>query len=251
MKRSRTSVVMCAWMTVLVGIAGCGPKQTNDQPRARNSNQNAAGTGDSDGMRPPPGRQDGIQIKGLMGTIDANAVDKAFTAKRRAVAACRRQHIGNLSYVGGDVQLFFKIGMDGVPISVVLEKSELGHHEMEACIVGVAKSLKFVKPKGGVAEVRYTMTLANNGTDAKAWDADKAKKTLKGKRGALRACRKAGKPAKFTLTFYVLPGGKVKTVGVASLEDLPAGFAACVAKVVTAQTYEDPLGTVARATYAY
>ncbi|MFH2011017.1 MAG: AgmX/PglI C-terminal domain-containing protein [bacterium] len=251
MKSSRTSVVLCLWMIPLFVIAGCGPKQTNNQPRARTGNQNADGAGDADGMRPPPRPQDDIQVQGLMGTIDANAVDKAFTAKRRAVSACRRQHIGNLSYVGGDVQLFFKIGMDGVPTSVVLEKSQLGHHEMEACILGVAKGLKFVKPKGGVAEVRYTMTLANNGTDPKDWAAGKANKTLRKKRGALRACRTGRKPAKFEVTFYVLPGGTVKTVGVASSEALPAGFAACVAKVVTALTFEDPLGAVARATYAF
>jgi hypothetical protein len=43
----------------------------------------------------------------------------------------------------------------------------------------------------------------------------------------------------------------VKSVGVTSSEPLPAGFAACVAKVVVAQTFADPLGSVARATYTY
>ena len=188
---------------------------------------------------------------GSKGTIDAAAVEKALGKKTRAVEACRRQHIGSFSYVGGDITFFFEIGMDGVPTKVFIEKSQLGHWQMEACILGVAKSLKFVKPKGGKAEVRYSMALADNGTKASDWDEDKAKPTLKKKRRALRACRKGGKPKSFTLTFYVLPGGSVKTVGVASSVALPAGFAACVSKVVTAQTFADPLGSVARATYTY
>ncbi len=230
---------------------GCGPREETNKPR-RSSGNATAGTNSTGGSEdPPPRRRSDIHISGLKGTIDAAAVEKALNKKTRDVAACRRKHIGSLSYVGGDITFFFEIGMDGVPTKVLVEKSQLGHWQMEACILAVAKTLKFVKPEGGKAEVRYTMALANNGTDAKDWDEDKAKSTLKKKRRALRACRKGGKPKKFTVTFYVLPGGSVKTAGVASPEDLPAGFAACVAKVVLAQTYDDPLGTVARATYTY
>lgn len=231
-------------------LSGCGPKEETQTPRRRNSNA-TAGNPDNNNTEPPPRRRDDIQISGLKGTIDAAAVEKALGKKTRAVEACRRQHIGSFSYVGGDITFFFEIGMDGVPTKVFIEKSQLGHWQMEACILGVAKSLKFVKPKGGKAEVRYSMALADNGTKASDWDEDKAKPTLKKKRRALRACRKGGKPKSFTLTFYVLPGGSVKTVGVASSVALPAGFAACVSKVVTAQTFADPLGSVARATYTY
>jgi hypothetical protein len=244
--------VICVSMVVAVLLSGgCGPKEETNKPRRSNGNAGGA-TGDNDNTdAPPPRRGDGIAISGLKGTIDAAAVEKALGKKTRSIAACRRKHIGSLSYVGGDVTLFFVIGMDGVPTKVVLEKSQLGHWEMEACILGVAKGLKFVKPEGGKADVRYTMSLANNGTDAKNWDADKAKRTLQKKRRALRACRKGGRPKSFTLTFYVLPGGSVKSVGVVSASALPAGFAECVAKVVVAQTFPDPLGSVARATYEY
>jgi len=243
-----------AVFTVSVAVAalvavGCGPKEETQKPRPRNND--TAGGQDNSNTEAPPRRRDDIVIAGLKGTIDAAAVEKALNQKIRAVTACRRQHIGAFSYVGGDVTFFFEIGMDGVPTKVFLEKSQLGHWQMEACILGVAQGLKFVKPKGGKAEVRYSMALANNGTDATDWDADKAKPTLKKKRGALRACRRGGQPKDFTLTFYVLPGGSVKTVGVASSGALPAGFAACVARVVKAQTFADPLGSVARATYTY
>ncbi len=244
-------VICIAVVVVGLGVGGCGPKEETHKPRRTNGDV-GAGTNDSNTTDSlPPRRPDGIAITGLKGTIDAAAVEKALGKKTRDMAACRRNHIGSMSYVGGDVTLFFVIGMDGVPTKVVLEKSQLGHWEMEACILGVARSLKFVKPEGGKADVRYTMSLANNGTDAKNWDADKAKRTLKKKRSALRACRKGGQPKHFTLTFYVLPGGSVKSVGVASGALLPAGFAECVAKVVVGQTFPDPLGSVARATYDY
>jgi hypothetical protein len=241
-------VIVVFVLAAAVLASGCGPKEETKRPRRRADDGQAQ---DNANDAAPPRRPDDIQISGLKGTIDANAVEKALGRKTRDVAACRSKHIGALGYVGGEVTFFFEIGMDGVPTKVVLEKSQLGHWQMEACILDVARSLKFVRPKGGKAEVRYSMALANNGTDAKDWDADKAKPTLGRKRRALRACRRGGKPGSFTLTFYVLPGGSVKTVGVASTEPLPAGFAACVAKVVLAQTFEDPLGAVARATYTY
>jgi hypothetical protein len=186
-----------------------------------------------------------------MGTIDAAAVEKAFEAKMDEVRACRRQHLGGLSWVGGVVQFFFKIGTDGVPTRVVLERSELGHHPLEACLLKVAKSLKFSKPKGGHAEVRYSMELANEGTDSKVWDAAKVKRVMRKKGAAIRACRKGGKPSTFIVTFHVLPQGQVKNAGVTSTEDLPPGFAACVAKVIKSTTWPDPLGAVARVSYEF
>jgi len=249
--RVPSCVIAVSLVVAALVAGGCGPKEETHKPRS--GNDSAAGTNGGGGAEVPPPRRpgDGIQISGIKGTIDARAVERALGKKTRAVEACRNKHIGSLSYVGGEITFFFEIGMDGVPTKVFVEKSQLGHWQMEACILGVAKSLRFVKPKGGKAEVRYTMALANNGTDAKDWDADKAKPTLRKKRGALRACRKGGQPKGFTLTFYVLPGGSVKTVGVTSSKPLPAGFAACVAKVVRALTFDDPLGSVARATYEY
>lgn len=244
-------VILVFLVAAALVVGSCGPKEETHQPRRHNQNATAGANANNNTEAPPPRRRDGIEISGLKGTIDARAVEKALNKKIRDVTACRRKHIGSLSYVGGDVTLFFVIGMDGVPTKVVVEKSQLGHWQMEACILGVAKSLKFVKPEGGKAEVRYTMALANNGANAKDWDVDKAKPTLRKKRKALRACRKGGLPKSFTVTFYVLPGGSVKTVGVTSSGSLPAGFAACVAKVVQAQTFDDPLGSVARATYTY
>lgn len=239
----RTAPLTMVAVTML--LTACGPKQNTNRARPVGNDNVAARPTDD---RPPPRRSDDVQISGLMGTIDAAAVEKAFESKINQVRACRRDHLGGLSYVGGKVQFFFKIGVDGVPTKVVLEKSEVGHYPLEACIIKIAKSLTFVKPKGGTAEVRYAFELAAEGTEAKSWEASKVARTMRGKKRAIRACRVGGKPGSFSVTFYVLPQGKAKTAGVASSEDLPAGFAACVAKVVTATTWPDPLGEVVRVT---
>ncbi len=246
------SALLAAFSTVTaLSWVGCGPGQR--QPRHARRRAAAASSAANPRVGSPPPMRPGsdIQISGLRGTIDGAAVERAFRKKHREVAACRRKHMGSLSYVGGEMTFFFEVGTDGVPTKVLLERSQLGHWQMESCILRVARGLRFVKPEGGKAEVRYTMTLANDGTDAKDWDASRARPTLKRRRRALRACRKGGKPRRFTLTFYVLPGGAVKTVGVVSPEPLPPGFAACVARVVTALTFPDPLGSVARATYSF
>lgn len=237
--------LMTMGLALIGWIVGCGPKAEPAHPRAR-----ARVAPRREAQPPEARRSEDVQIKGLRGTIDTAAVERAFEAKINAVRACRRQHLDGLTYVGGEVQFFFKIGTDGVPTYVALERSQLGRYELEACLLAVARSLRFVKPEGGVAEVRYVMQLANEGTDAVDWPASKAARVMRGKAGVIRGCRRGGRPRHFAVTFYVLPGGKVQTAGVASKEALPDGFAACVAKIVTAATFPDPLGDVARVTYA-
>ncbi len=224
-------------------LTACGPKPEPARPRARAGD--APPPGDD---RPAPRKDEDVQISGLMGQIDASAVEKAFENHMNQVRACRRDNLGSFKYVGGTVQFFFVIGMDGVPTKVVLEKSQLGRYPLEACLIKVAKSLKFVKPKGGKAEVRYSMELAADGAEAKDRDASWVHKTMRRVKGAILACRQGMRPSKFSVTFYVLPQGKAQTAGVASTEDIPDGFGACVTKVITRTTWPDPLGEVARVT---
>lgn len=247
----KTTTHAVTWSTLLLTLLGfvaaCGPKPDPKRPRARE-----ADTGPREGdSRPGPRPDEDVQIGGLMGTIDAAAVEKAFEGKMNQVRACRASHGAGLGYVSGTIQFFFVIGTDGVPTRVVLEKSELGQHELEACLLAIARGLKFVKPTGGRAEVRYSMDLPAEGDQPQTWEPSKVKRAITARSKDLASCRVGGKPGAFVITFYVLPGGKVRTAGVASAEDLPEGFAACVAKVILGTTFPDPLGEVARATYEF
>ncbi|MDY0003531.1 MAG: hypothetical protein RBU30_19690 [Polyangia bacterium] len=234
-------------LTMMSLSFACGPKQDPERPRARDPE---AGTPGGD-KRPAPRSDDDVQIGGLMGTIDAAAVEKAFEGKMNQVRSCRQSHGGGLGYVSGTVQFFFVIGTDGIPTRVTLEKSELGQHELEACLLGIARGLKFVKPTGGKAEVRYSMDLPAEGDQPKTWEPSKVKRAMSSRAKEIAACRVGGKPDSFTVTFYVLPQGKAQTAGVASAQDLPEGFAACVAKVILGTTFPDPLGEVARVSYEF
>jgi hypothetical protein len=233
---------------LICGLWACGPSQPPPRRAASGGGGGGDGANQNTGETPRP-RDEGLEVKGLLGTIDAAAVEKAFNAKASQVGTCRSTHTRGLPYVGGIVRFFFRIGTDGVPTAVRIERSQLGHHAYEECLLTVAKSLTFVRPKGGSAEVRYDMELTGGGTAAVEWSKAKVKSKIRAKRASLAACRKGGKPGSFTITFFVLPGGAAKTAGVASTEDLPAGFGACVAKVITSTTFPDPLGQVARVTY--
>jgi len=238
--------VLAALLGAAVSAPACGPQPAPDRPRAR-----------TDGPREPerreadrPREREDIQVEGLRGTIDAEAVEKRFAEKTSALAACRAPY-QRLAYVSGELKLFFKIGLDGAPTLVVLESSTLGNQPAEACVVGVAKSLRFPKPKGGVAEVRFGMALGGGGMEPKEWASTKVSSAVGPKLTTVTACRQGGKPRKFTATWYVLPGGNVASVGVAAEEDLPAGFGACVVKAISAITMPDPLGEVAKVAYEF
>lgn len=249
MKKTAHAVTWSTLLLALLGLAAacCGPKPDPQRPRVREAD---TGPRDAD-SRPGPRPDEDVQIGGLMGTIDAAAVEKAFEGKMNQVRACRASHGAGLGYVSGTIQFFFVIGTDGVPVRVVLEKSELGQHELEACLLGIARGLKFVKPTGGRAEVRYSMDIPAEGDQPQTWEPSKVKRAITARSKEIMGCRVGGKPGAFQVTFYVLPQGKVGAAGVASTEDLPDGFAACVAKVILGTTFPDPLGEVARVTYEF
>ena len=245
MRTSRTlAPVLAALLGAAITTPACGPKAGPDRPRARTEAPREAE------RRDVPREREDVQVEGLRGTIDTEAVEKRFAEQTSELAACRAPY-KRLAYVSGEVKLFFKIGLDGTPTTVVLESSTVGNHEAEACVVGVAKALRFPKPKGGVAEVRYAMGLGGGGMEPKEWASTKVSSKVGPKLTTVLACRQGGVPRRFTATWYVLPGGKVASVGVAAEADLPAGFGACVVKAITAIRMPDPLGEVAKVAYEF
>jgi hypothetical protein len=224
----------------------CGPKPDPERPRARPEGPREPERREADRPRERPD----IEVEGLRGTIDVEAVEKKFAEKTSELAACRAPY-RRLAYVSGELKLFFKIGLDGAPTVVVLESSTLGNHAAEACVVGVARALRFPKPKGGVAEVRYGLSLGGGGMEPKAWESTKVSSAVGPKLTTVTSCRQGGVPRRFTATWYVLPDGKVASVGVAAEESLPAGFGLCVAKAISAIKMPDPLGEVAKVAYEF
>jgi hypothetical protein len=118
--------------------------------------------------------------------------------------------------LGGDVKLFLRIGEDGRVKYGFLEDSSLGDADTERCIMQVLTEAQWPKPDGGEAEVRngFGFDPAGDARSPIDWSSDKLAPAL-GKNDALQKCT-SGVDAKFKVTVYVTPGGKIQAAGVST-----------------------------------
>jgi len=195
---------------------------------------------------------DSVQIEGLLGDIPQDDVERVLARKNDAIAECYQEALDALEQIEGSVVLELDVGPDGSVAAAHLRSGSLGSAATEACIVALAKRLKFPKPSGGShASISYPLTLeepyghpapsALSGSEAKAVaDANTAdvERCLGGATGV-------------QLTLYVGRGGAVVSSGATSDAFETAGAAACLAEAARAWTFPDPGGKTAKATIAF
>jgi hypothetical protein len=178
-----------------------------------------------------------IKVEGTLGTVDVAAVQLALEKSAAAVEGCYRQHAGSKRYVGGAVTLRVRVAKDGAVKSTAVD-SDLGAWEVEKCLIGVARGLRFGKPRGGEAEVTLPLEFPPR-AEAAAGDGDELAAQL----GVLARC---GKTGEVTVTAYVGPGGKITTAGFSSQKPLPEGWGDCALGKARALRFSDPRGRVVK-----
>lgn len=177
---------------------------------------------------PAPQRQ--LKMKSELGTVDPDAVTRAFHRLDDQFTACQTQGLQRVEVLAGSLKFFLRIGEDGSAKWAYLEESDLGDRDTEKCLLDAVMGATWPKPDGGDAEARYTLELQAQGRPATDWSSDKVAAAL-GKAGnALDQCTSGTSGFKGTL--YVGPGGKVLAAGVAVASKDAASKADCVAKVL-------------------
>lgn len=191
---------------------------------------------------------DDMQVSGMMGTIDEAAVAKAFRSKRYAIESCILDHARPMTYLTGVMNFQFEVMPSGTIHLKVLDDT-VGNFQVEECLLGVARSLKFGRPKGGKVKIAYPLQIPARGTPHQTWGRSRVRPKIHSQRSKILACRRQGRPRHFTLHFYVLPGGKMISLGVFAPKGVPDGFARCVFDVLKNVDFPDPLGKVAKVRY--
>lgn len=246
------TVVFGVWSS---GCSGSSNKSGSTSPKPRNESRSGA---EPDARPEPPSRpveparpREDMQIKGLLGTIDQETVAKAFRLKRYQIEQCILRPAKAMTYITGMMHFKFQIAVDGT-VTIKVLRNDVGHHEIEECIEGIARSLHFGRPKGGKVIINYPLRIPNRGTPHIKWGKARVRSVMKGRRSAIKACKKGRRPRRFTIHFYVLPGGRVIAAGVwARKGRVPQGFAACVLTALQQATFPDPLGKVAKVSYRF
>jgi hypothetical protein len=194
-----------------------------------------------------------MSVQGDLGTIDQDELETVVSPHTGDVNTCFQQGQGRFRFLSGKVSFRARVLRDG-SIKTFVPLSSTGNAETDRCIFRVVRALRYPSPKGAAeAEFEYAWQFRPK-APLKEWPAEQVEEAFQSRQADLAACAGRAKvelPAGLRVTFYVMPGGKVGSVGLSADGALDDKLADCVAARVATWRFKDPLGTVARATYQY
>ena len=198
---------------------------------------------------------DDVQVEGLKGHLDRADVQPVIEGSWDRVQACYSGGIGKLRYVGGQVELKFRVARDGAVKHVLVARGTLGAWAVEKCVLEIARQMHFPRPKGGEAEFSFPIDFPARGR-AIAMDDGRAQSELPPKLAKLVKCNEDAAeaeepmPGRIDVTLYVGPGGKVTSAGFAAdgNEPIPDAWGDCASAEATTWKLTDPRGSVWKAT---
>jgi len=217
--------------------------------------------GEEPAQAPPPAAQSsgaelsqprgGMAVEGIMGTIPERKVQAALEPKFSAFARCFARGAEQLEFIGGRMEFYFRVGLDGRVEWVYPRASTIGHRATEQCLLGVAQATRFPEPKGGgAAELAWSFEIdaADGVRPPVEWEADKLEAVLNEQRGVLEACAQGA--GSMVVTVHVAPGGQVMAVGAAAGSREAAERIDCVVEAVQAWAMPDPGSYPAKISFA-
>ncbi len=180
---------------------------------------------------------------GIMGTIPTMRIQERFEMKLLSFERCFREREGPLPYIGGHVEFYFRVALDGSVRWAYLRNSSVGDRETERCLLDITRRMKFPRPRGGgEAEIGWGFDRDPNPEvrDPVELDASSAAALVRENAEPIAAC---GIPSStVTVTAYVAPGGQVAAAGAHSSYRGAAEDAVldCVTEMVSGWTLPDP-----------
>lgn len=242
---------------VLFLLAACGGAE---KPKTVEEPVEDTGGGDSrrDEEEEP---DDGLEVESTRGKMDPADVEAGIAPHAQALQDCYLSRVASSSdrgrgpgqkWLGGKVEIKWQISRDGVLTSAQIVASDLGHWGVEKCMLGLARTMTFPKPRGGDADFTIPLELTARGS-AEWWDEDKAAAVVAKRVGELAACAEEGlpDPTDVMVTVYVGTRGKVQSAGFASPALIDDAWADCAHKIVMGWTLTDPKGKVAKLAFTH
>jgi TonB family protein len=210
--------------------------------------------GEGRGQAPPaPDEEEpgDIEVQGLLGRLEPSQIQPVVERHWSDIETCYRTHIGRHRFIGGHVELKFRVNRDGTVKRVHVLEGDLGAWPVEKCVLEVAQLMMFPKPKGGEAELQFPIDFPGRGSVAILAEAG-ADAELQPHFETLEECAEAGRSTRVRLTVYTGPGGAVKSAGfVAPDGSLDPAWADCAEKKILTWKLTDPRGKVMKATSWY
>jgi hypothetical protein len=182
-----------------------------------------------------------MHVEGLMGTIPQRRIEELLHAKQPAFQRCFFDGMNEVEMLGGHMKFYFRVALDGRVEWVQPRGSSVGHRATEACLLGLARQVRFPEPKGGgPAEFVWGFEIDNPGgaRPPVAWSDTRVRKQVDAQRGSLAKCGVGSEH--YTVTAYVAPGGSVLAAGVATDAEPPAEQLDCICAAIKTWHMPDP-----------
>lgn len=265
MNRSRAWTIVPLVIGAPMLLAGCGGSQGGDQTTPEPAAERDGEDGYHRASSPDLGEDDddGLQIEGLGGRLGVYEINQGIQPHAGALDKCHTSNQGRRRYIGGEVELAFVVHPDGKVKSVRMIRSDLGAWPMEQCLLDVGRQIVFPEPEGnGEADFTVPLSFAGRGRVI-TWDQTQAQAEVAEHLADLAACAQetgVAEPQSVLVTAYVGTRGQVQSVGFATpgAADAAAGataldqtWAECAEAKALAWTLTDPMGQIAKMTFAY
>lgn len=234
-------------------LACGGSEKSSDGPGGRDKIE--LGDRSSERRSGVPGDEDeeedgDIQISGTRGKLDSYDIEKGMEPHKTDLAQCYHAKIKRTKFVAGKVQLKYLVARDGTVKSVQVSESDLGAWPVEKCLLDIARSMQFPKPKGGEAHFSLPLDFSAN-RPIQWWNEERVDQEVGDVMSELSECE--GSASDVWVTLYVGTRGKVKSAGFASAAEspLPDTWADCAEAKVKAWVLSDPRGRVAKMMFRF
>lgn len=194
---------------------------------------------------------DGMKLSGTLGTLGDDEIAGPFQRAWDDITRCYDQASATNPYLGGKIALKLRVGKTGDPERVFISESTFGNYGAERCVLEIARTLHFAKPRGGAAaEFSYPIEFRAR-RPVTAWDGGRVSPSVARHKHDVTSCESqspGAPPPALMLTVYVAPGGKVTSAGLSADAPLDDHFANCLVQKTRAWRLDDPLGKIAKAT---
>jgi hypothetical protein len=127
---------------------------------------------------PPAERPDDMAVEGTLGTLSDDEISGPFQRRWDEITRCYEDATTRLAYLGGRIELKLRVTQTGEPKSAWVAGSTFGNYDAERCILGIARSLRFSKPRGG-PEAEFTYPIEFRGKrPVTTWDGGRVEPSL-------------------------------------------------------------------------
>jgi hypothetical protein len=235
-----------------LGLIACaGPEQTLMRSARRSPRASRAAAPEPEAPSQRAERQErAVGVQGIEGTLSNFEVRVVMDKRAKDFALCHEPRARNVPALAGSVEFKIHVEQSGQVSDVQVRASDLGDRVLERCLSEVITAAKFPEPRGGEADVTWSMSLepAGRGQVAERWDTDRVERVLRKNRNELLETCDTPRGT-FDVTAYVSHSGRVLAAGVAAKQSVAPEQFDCIAEALRSWTMPKPRKGIAKVSF--